>query len=170
MVKLFLASLAACLLAACAGRPVTAAFSLPPGIAADASTYSISLPSDEAGQAALPFVERQLRRHGFRPGTSPDFVVTVSTTERSRRVGAFSPDACDPSRWQQRAGRKWLAGGGRVTGLQVVFLDGRTGLPVYRGSASMRTSGGSIENQVEALATAALRDDPRRAPSCSAAS
>ena len=82
MVKLFLASLAACLLAACAGRPVTAAFSLPPGIAADASTYSISLPSDEAGQAALPFVERQLRRHGFRPGTSPDFVVTVSTTER----------------------------------------------------------------------------------------
>jgi hypothetical protein len=157
-------------LAACAGRPVAQAFVLPPGIAAGASTYAISPPSDEAGQAALPFVDRQLRRQGFQPSPSPDLLVTIAVTERGRNVGAFSPDACDPSRWTQRAGKKWLAGGGRAMGLQIVFLDARTRLPVYRSSASMRTAGGSVENHVEALAAAALRGDPRRARSCSIAS
>lgn len=162
--------LAALFLVACVGRPVTHAFTLPPGIATGATTYSISPPSDAASQAALPFVDRQLRRQGFRPGTSSDLLVTITVAERGRNVGAYSPNACDPSRWTQRGGRKWLAGGGRAIGLQVIFLDARTKLPVYRSSASMRTAGGSAERHLPTLAEAALGNDPHRAPPCSAVS
>lgn len=161
---------AALFLVACAGRPVAQAFILPPGMAAGARTYSISPPSDAASRAALPLIDRQLRRQGFQPSTSPDLIVTIAITERGRNVGAYSPGACDPSRWTQQAGKKWLAGGGRTTGLQVIFLDARTGLPVYRSSASMRTGSGSAQSHVAALAEAALRNDPRHAPPCSAAS
>lgn len=173
MVKLNLVLKAAlpllCLLpAACAGYPVATGFSLSPGIAADASTYSIAPPEDEVGRAALPYVDQQLRRLGFQPSPTPQLTVRIAVTERGRDVGAFSPDACQSSQWAQAPGKKWLAGGGRIAGLQIVMLDARTGLPVYRSAASMRTSSGAATSHVAALAAAALRDDPRNAKSCAA--
>lgn len=156
---------AGALLAGCAGDPNTGAIALGAGVPAGATTFALAEPSDEAGRMAAPHVERRLRRLGFEPAAEPDLLVEIGGAERSRAVGAYVPDACDPATpsWVEPREDKWLAGGGTVLTLTVRLIDAQTGSPVFQASSHRRAAGGFNETHAEALAAAALARDPREA-------
>jgi hypothetical protein len=155
-------------LGACAATPSSTAVTLPPGIPVQAVSYSIAPPADDASRAAAPFVDAQLRRLGYRASDTPDLIVVVSATGRGRNVGAMAEEPCRAG-WVEAPDKKWLIGGGRTLGLQVQLIDAKTQHPVYRSSAQLRTSSGSVTANASRLAAAALGVDPRQAPPCGTA-
>ena len=154
-------------LAACASTPSSTAVTLPPGIPAQATSYALAPPADDASRAAAPFVDAQLRRLGYRATDNPDLIVVVSATGRGRNIGAMADEPCRAG-WVETPDKKWLIGGGRTLGLQVQMIDAKTQQPVYRSSAQLRASSGSVTSSASRLAAAALRIDPRQAPPCAA--
>lgn len=153
-------------LCACAGTPNSTAVTLPPGIPAQSTSYALAAPADDASRAAMPFIDAQLRRLGYRASDTPDLIVVVSATGRGRNIGAMADEPCRAG-WVETPDKKWLIGGGRTLGLQVQLIDAKTQQPVYRSSAQLRTSAGSVTSNASRLAAAALSADPRHAPPCS---
>lgn len=161
----------ACLIAlpalgACAAIPTSTAFSFPPGIAPQASSYAIAPPADDASRAAMPFVDAQLKRLGYRPSDVPDLIVMVSATGRGRNVGAMAAEACFPTKWIEAPDKKWLIGGGKTLGLQVHMIDAKSQKTLYRSSAELRTNSVSAGAHASLLVAAMLSTDPRHAPVC----
>lgn len=161
----FIFASAGLLVAACAPRAVSTAASLSPGIPASARTFAVAAAPDAGSQAAAPLVEARLRQLGYEPSATPDLRVEVSTAERSRGVGAYTPGKCGAKApdWIDSPYKKKLFEGGKVLTLNIRTIDAKTGTPLHSASASMRSDRGLAEAQA-ALTDAALHVDPRAAP------
>lgn len=163
---------AAALLAGCAGDPNTTVMALGAGVPADAKTFALAEPGDEAGRLAAPHVSRRLQELGYEPAADPDLLVEIGGAERGRAIGAYIPgcDAAVPD-WVEPREDKWIAGGGSVLTLNVRLVDAETGAPLYYASSRRQASGSFDADHAAKLAQAALAANPRRAarafpPSC----
>lgn len=151
------------LLAACAPKPVATIASVAPGIPAGARTFAVVAAPDAGSRVAAPLVEARLRRLGYTPSATPDLRVEVSTAERARNIGAFTPSKCSTPDWTAAPAEKQVLGAGKLMTLNIRTLDARTGMPLHQASATLRSDRGLAQAQA-VLADAALRIDPREAP------
>lgn len=155
----------AALLAGCGKAPLVSAAPIGSGLLEQSTSFAFADAVDDASQMAAPFVERRLREFGFEPSVNPDLLVEIGAAERSRAVGAYLPDTCEPPDldWVEPRGEAWLIGGGRVLSLTVRLIDKKTGAPVYQAIAQRRMSGGFTTARVEKLVNTALSHNPRKA-------
>jgi hypothetical protein len=155
----------AALLAGCAKAPLVSAAPIESRLLEQSTSFALADAVDDASRMAAPFVERRLREFGFEPSANPDLLVEIASSDRSRAVGAYLPDTCEPPDfdWVEPRGDAWLIGGSRVLSLKVRLIDKKTGAPVYQATAQRRMSGGFTAARVEKLVNTALMHNPREA-------
>lgn len=154
--KGLLVTASAVLLGSCASASVTQAAFVP----MTGTRYAIDPPGDAHASAALPLVDRELRRLGWTPDPAAPVRIVLGASERGRLVGAYFPSDCTATQWAARPLPKRLLGGGQVASLSIIFVDRASGRTLYRSDASVRGTWRD-RHTADRLAVAALRQDPR---------
>lgn len=154
---------AVALIAACSSKPSFDAAGFSPGILSATTTYRFAEPVDPASKAVLPFVEERLASFGYTRSQTGQLLVTISSTELDRTVGAYVPDCDGQPSWEVRSGKKKLLTGSRLAGVRVTIGEASTGRLLYRSSATIRTGSKGVIDHAPLLAAAVIPTDPREA-------
>lgn len=147
-------------LSACTGRGEVRMTATAPGLATG-NSYALLPPSDPGAALAVPMVERELARLGWRADPASPVQLIVGGGTRSLGVGAYTSLDCARAQWAAVPRRKRLLGGGNIATLTLLFVDRASAAPLYRVTSSRRQKGADFANVANALARDALTVDPR---------